>query len=77
MYLLIPLMLVVAAALAWSWWSGHEVRDPTSSIDSFHRALEAMQPRSARVGAPRSEWEQTPAAGPPHARDDEIVRASH
>ncbi|MDP8931050.1 MAG: hypothetical protein M3O70_21380 [Actinomycetota bacterium] len=56
-YLLIPLMLVVsaalfvAAALARAWWSGHGARDPVSSIHSFHRALEAMQPDSARVDA--------------------------
>lgn len=43
-YLLIPLMLAVSALLAWSWWSGRIGRDPVSSIDSFHRALDAMQP---------------------------------
>lgn len=75
-YLLIPLILVVAAALAWSWWSGHEVRDPTSSIDSFHRALEAMQPHSARVRSPEPAWEQARPADRPEARSDEIVRAS-
>ncbi|MDP8929935.1 MAG: hypothetical protein M3O70_15545 [Actinomycetota bacterium] len=55
-YSLIPLMLVVAAALvvgaALTWWFGHGARDPVSSIHSFHRALEAMQPDSPRVGAP-------------------------
>ncbi len=70
-YLLVPLMLVVAAALAWSWWLGHEARDPISSIHSFHRALEAMQPQSARVGTPQPGWEQPGSAGHPQGRDDE------
>lgn len=52
MYLLIPVMLAVAAALAWSWWSGRIGRDPVSSVDSFHRALDAMQPRLNPEGRP-------------------------
>lgn len=51
-YLLIPVMLAVSAALAWSWWSGRIGRDPVSSIDSFHRALDAMQPTLNRDPAP-------------------------
>ena len=43
-YVVVPLMAAVAAALAWSWWSGRARRNPLSSIDSFHRALDAMQP---------------------------------
>lgn len=74
-YVLVPVMLVVAVALAWSWWLGHEARDPVSSVHSFHRALEAMQPHSARGGAPQPAGEQPRPAGPTHGRDDEIVRA--
>lgn len=51
-YLLIPVMLAVSAALAWSWWTGRIGRDPVSSIDSFHRALDAMQPSLHPEGQP-------------------------
>lgn len=43
-YVLVPLTVAVAAALAWIWWSGRDARDPVSSISRFHRALDAMQP---------------------------------
>lgn len=48
-YVLVPVILVVVAGLLWTWWSTRTERDPVSSVDSFHRALEAMQPE--RVGA--------------------------
>lgn len=40
----LPLMVATIAALAWWWWAGRLARHPKSSIASFHRALEAMQP---------------------------------
>lgn len=43
-YLLIPVMILVSFALAWMWWSGRLDRDPVSSVDGWHRALDAMQP---------------------------------
>lgn len=50
-YVFVPLILVVLAVLAWSWWSARSDRDPASSVDSFNRALTAMQPGS-RPGRP-------------------------
>ncbi len=48
-FVLVPLMLVAAVSLAWLWWNGRAGRDPVASIDSFHRALEAMQPGERRI----------------------------
>ncbi|MFN2556973.1 MAG: hypothetical protein ABR592_08895 [Nitriliruptorales bacterium] len=75
-YVLVPLMLVVAVALAWTWWLGHEARDPVSSIHSFHRALEAMRPRSARSAAPVPAWENTPSSAPAEGRDHDMAKIS-
>jgi hypothetical protein len=50
MYVLVPLLVVVAVALARVWWSGRASRDPVASVDSFHRALEAMQPEGGEPG---------------------------
>lgn len=75
-YVLIPLMLVILVALGWTWWLGRVARDPVSSIDSFHRALEAMQPQSGRVRAPQAAWEHARPGDRTHGRDGEIVRAS-
>lgn len=64
MYLLIPVMLAVAAALAWSWWSGRIGRDPASSVDSFHRALDAMQPRLNPEGRSAEKDDESPTPVP-------------
>lgn len=40
----VPLVLVVVTAVVWTWWASRSGRDPVSSVDSFHRALDAMQP---------------------------------
>jgi hypothetical protein len=53
-YVFVPLIVVVIAALAWSWWTARSERDPASSVDSFHRALTAMQP-GMRADAPAVE----------------------
>lgn len=45
-YVLVPLMIVVAVSIVWNWRADRVGRDPVSSIDSFHRALEAMQPQT-------------------------------
>lgn len=43
-YVFVPLIVVVIAALAWSWWTARADRDPAASVHSFNRALSAMQP---------------------------------
>lgn len=57
----IPLILVVLVVLLWTWWAARAGRDPVSSVDSFNRALSAMQPRGSAAPAPTDE----PAAGVP------------
>jgi predicted negative regulator of RcsB-dependent stress response len=46
-YLFVLLIAVVVLVLAWTWWSARSERDPASSVDTFSRALNAMQPSSA------------------------------
>lgn len=46
LYLLILVATLVVATLGWTWWRDRGGRDPVSSIASFHRALDAMQPGS-------------------------------
>jgi hypothetical protein len=43
-YVFVPLILVVISLLFWSWWSARTERDPAASVDSFNRALTAMEP---------------------------------
>ncbi|MBW3664673.1 MAG: hypothetical protein KY469_16360 [Actinobacteria bacterium] len=43
-YLFLPIIVIVAVGLAWTWWEGRVDRDPASSVDHFHRALAAMEP---------------------------------
>lgn len=51
-FVVVPLILVVAVGLAWTWWTSRVERDPVSSVTSFERALAAMQPRrSGEVSA--------------------------
>lgn len=45
-YAIVPVILLVIAALIWTWWTSRQERDPASSVDSFSRALTAMQPGS-------------------------------
>lgn len=52
-YVFILLIVAVVAVLAWTWWSARSERDPASSVDTFSRALSAMQPAS--VGDRRSD----------------------
>lgn len=47
-YVFVPLILAVLVALAWSWWTARADRDPTSSVDSFNKALTAMRPAAGR-----------------------------
>lgn len=49
---LIPLALVVLAVLGWTWWASRAGRDPISSVDRFHRALDAMQPSEPAAREP-------------------------
>lgn len=46
-FVFVALIVAVVAVLAWTWWSARAERDPASSVDTFSRALHAMQP-SAR-----------------------------
>lgn len=46
-YAVVPIILLVVAALIWTWWTSRQDRDPASSVDSFTRALTAMQPGEA------------------------------
>lgn len=57
----LPLMVATVAALAWWWWAGRLARHPESSIASFHRALEAMQPGSEVYEPGREEPVEHPA----------------
>lgn len=43
-YLFLPIIVIVAVGLVWTWWEGRVDRDPASSVDHFHRALAAMEP---------------------------------
>ncbi|MFP5309832.1 MAG: hypothetical protein ACLGIR_09695 [Actinomycetes bacterium] len=45
--LLVPAILVLVAVLVRSVWSGRSERDPGASIESFTRALSAIEPRDA------------------------------
>lgn len=46
-FALLPLVVLVVAVIAWLLLSGRGERDPASSVDAFHRALNAMQPGGA------------------------------
>lgn len=48
-YVILPLIVMVVLALVWSWWTARAGRDPASSVNSFNRALTAMQPGAAGV----------------------------
>lgn len=43
----VPLIVLVVAVVAWLWVARRKRRDPVSSVDSFHRALHAMEPSQA------------------------------
>lgn len=49
-YVFVALILAVVAVLAWTWWSARAERDPASSVDTFTRALHAMQPSTVGDG---------------------------
>lgn len=46
--LLVLAMVVIVVGLLWSWWSGRIGRDPSATVDHFHRALTAMSPEDRR-----------------------------
>ena len=52
-FVLVPLVVVVVAIVAWLMLSGRSERDPSSSVDAFHRALTAMQPEDEAEEAKR------------------------
>lgn len=49
---LIPAIVAVGSALAWWLHRRSVIRDPVTSIDSFHQALGALEPDS-RIGGER------------------------
>jgi hypothetical protein len=60
-YVLVSVMAVIVIALTWMWWSGRVGRDPQSTVASFHRALDAMQPKD-RAPAPPEGSDQPDSA---------------
>lgn len=64
-YVFILLIVAVVVVLAWTWWSARSERDPASSVDTFSRALTAMQPTAAEerptADAPSDEDAEAPA----------------
>jgi hypothetical protein len=46
-FLLVPVILLLVGAIVRAAWSSRGERDPGASIDSFTRALSAMEPRGA------------------------------
>jgi hypothetical protein len=43
-YVLVTVMAVLLVLLLWMWWTDRLGRNPKTTVDSFHRALAAMQP---------------------------------
>ena len=51
----LPLLLIVVAAVAWAWWANtRPQRVPITSVESFHRALDAMRPDHTTAPVSRS-----------------------
>ena len=79
-YVFILLIVAVVAVLAWTWWSARSERDPASSVDTFSRALSAMQPASSddrRPGpeqAPDDAADATTSGADADATDDVTTR---
>ena len=42
-FIMALLIVAALALLATSWWGGRRDRDPSSSVNHFHRAMSAMQ----------------------------------
>ncbi len=42
-FIMALLIVAALALLASSWWGGRRDRDPSSSVNHFHRAMDAMQ----------------------------------
>lgn len=68
-YLFVPLILLVLAALVWSWWTARSDRDPASSVHHFNRALSAMQPGDGPSGDRRPPAPQRSASADDPAAD--------
>lgn len=71
-------LLIVAALglLASSWLSGRRDRDPSSSVNHFHRAMAAMQnatPPSPPAVAPGPEADAAAAPATDAERPDGVV----
>ena len=63
-FVFVPLIVIVVGALVWTWWAGRSARDPISSVDSFNRALTAMQPSDHARGGRGGEAPGPVAEGP-------------
>lgn len=71
-FAVVPIILLVVAALLWTWWTSRQDRDPASSVDSFNRALTAMQPGSAPAKSRRRATQDRDTTAPdPTAATDE------
>lgn len=60
----LPLVVLAVAVIVRAWWSARSELDPYSSVDSFHRALTAMQPGEGRTGHGSAEDARARREGP-------------
>lgn len=56
-FIMALLIVAALALLATSWWGGRRDRDPSSSVNHFHRAMSAMQ-NATPPGAPGPDDDQ-------------------
>lgn len=69
-FIMALLIVAALALLATSWWGGRRDRDPSSSVDHFHRAMSAMQ-NAAPPGPSRAEDDASVDSERP---DDAVTR---
>ncbi len=54
-YILAATAAVVALVLGWAWWAGRIGRDPSSTVNDFTKAREAMERGSGSKTVRRDE----------------------
>lgn len=62
-YILAATAAIIALALGWAWWAGRIGRDPSSTVDHFNRARQAME-RGSGGGSESKTVRRDEAAGP-------------